>query len=771
MSNLSATNQLDMRRGTYNGATQRKYATYICAGIAITGLLVGTFIGLKTRSDLVTAKEGLLAREQDQTEIYSDHAQSALKQIYQNIRTISMLSDVKTMDRNATNVSDTGKQAIQQIYNNLFTNVSVSEIYIVPATFDPSKTDPATGQPEAPSMVFDQMITGNTAIDQAANAEDKTVQKQPELEDEEYKLLTEQLSYYSTHYGDAKLIDGLNVPVISGRVVMTCDNSDFNKSLKEFDRDGVIFSVPFYSKEGVFKGVISAIVREKVLQGYLPEQDAAMTNPFYNAVVASADPGQANNSVEAVKSASADPNLEFSSVVTLPLPDPQATWSLWRGIPNADIDNNGELTAIKTTEYTGFGIVTFLSLVSIFLVWYVSRYYIEPANSVAAALIGISDGKLELEVPEAGRRDILGKISRAVNVFRNNALDLQKAEAERLATAVRMEEAKRTESTRAQAEQAQKITSTIGHALEILARGDLASRIEADLDGVFSKLKDDYNDASNRLCEVMGTILDGVNDINGGIAEISDATSDLAKRTEHQVSSLQATAEALAEITDDIHSVKANSGLISQAMDQSRKHAERGSEVSSKAVDSMAKIAESTEEMKRFVDIIDEIAFQTNMLALNAGIEAARAGEHGRGFAVVASEVRLLAQKSTDAAKEIKTLIDQSSDLVSGGVESISHTNQALGAIMSSVNGATQYTVKMSAVTEDQSRRIGLINSSVKSLDQVTMQNAAMVEQSNNASQQLLSRVEHLRKLVSFFSLSNSSSYSSEAPRNKNRAA
>ena len=378
---------------------------------------------------------------------------------------------------------------------------------------------------------------------------------------------------------------------------------------------------------------------------------------------------------------------------------------------------------------------------------------------------------MELEVPEAGRRDILGKISRAVNVFRNNALDLQKAEAERLATAVRMEEAKRTESTRAQAEQAQKITSTIGHALEILARGDLASRIEADLDGVFSKLKDDYNDASNRLCEVMGTILDGVNDINSGIAEISDATSDLAKRTEHQVSSLQATAEALAEITDDIHSVKENSGLISQAMDQSRKHAERGSEVSSKAVDSMAKIAESTEEMKRFVDIIDEIAFQTNMLALNAGIEAARAGEHGRGFAVVASEVRLLAQKSTDAAKEIKTLIDQSSDLVSGGVESISHTNQALGAIMSSVNGATQYTVKMSAVTEDQSRRIGLINSSVKSLDQVTMQNAAMVEQSNNASQQLLSRVEHLRKLVSFFSLSNSSSYSSEAPRNKNRAA
>jgi len=161
----------------------------------------------------------------------------------------------------------------------------------------------------------------------------------------------------------------------------------------------------------------------------------------------------------------------------------------------------------------------------------------------------------------------------------------------------------------------------------------------------------------------------------------------------------------------------------------------------------MAKIAESTEEMKRFVDIIDEIAFQTNMLALNAGIEAARAGEHGRGFAVVASEVRLLAQKSTDAAKEIKALIDQSSDLVSGGVESISHTNEALGAIMSSVQGATQFTAKMATVTEDQSRRIALINSSVKSLDQVTMQNAAMVEQSNNASQQLLSRVEHLRKL------------------------
>jgi len=585
MSNLSASNPIEMRRGTYSGAAQRKYATYICAGIAITGLLVGTFIGFKTRGDLATAKQGLLAREQDQTEIYSDHAQSALKQIYQNIRTISMLSDVKTMDRNATNVSETGKQAIQQIYNNLFTNVSVSEIYIVPASFDPSKTDPATGQLEAPSLVYDQMITGNDAVDQASTVEDTTVQNQPELEDEEYKLLTEQISYYSSHYGDEKLIDGLNVPVISGRVVMTCDNSDFNKSLKEFDRDGVIFSVPFYSKEGVFKGVVSAIVREKVLQGYLPEKDAALTNPFYEAVVASTNPGQVNNSVEAVKSASADPNLEFSSAVTLPLPDPQATWYLWRGMPNADIDNNGELSAIKTTEYTGFGIVAFLSMISIFLVWYVSRYYIEPANSVASALIGISDGRLEREVPEAERKDILGKISRAVNVFRNNALDLQKAEAERMATAVRMEETKRTETARAQAEQAQKITSTIGYALEILARGDLASRIEADLDGVFSKLKDDYNDASNRLCEVMGTILDGVNDINGGIAEISDATGDLAKRTEHQVSSLQATAEALAEITDDIHAVKANSGLISQAMDQSRQHAERGSEVSSKAVE------------------------------------------------------------------------------------------------------------------------------------------------------------------------------------------
>jgi methyl-accepting chemotaxis protein len=303
------------------------------------------------------------------------------------------------------------------------------------------------------------------------------------------------------------------------------------------------------------------------------------------------------------------------------------------------------------------------------------------------------------------------------------------------------------------AEATQLTISSIGEGLEHLAKGDLTYRVTADLTGDFAKLKNDFNLAMTRLQDTVKNVLGSTHQIANGAGEISQASDDLSRRTEQQAASLEETAAALEEITATVKKTAANAKEASHSVADAKKAAEDGGRVVETAVKAMDAIANSSKQITDITGVIDEIAFQTNLLALNAGVEAARAGDAGKGFAVVASEVRSLAQRSSEAAKQIKTLINTSSEQVGNGVKYVGETGQALKRIVDQVLQINALVSEMAGAAEQQSTGIEQVNAAVGQMDQVTQQNAAMVEQSTAASRNLASETKVLTDLVGFFSV------------------
>jgi methyl-accepting chemotaxis protein len=300
------------------------------------------------------------------------------------------------------------------------------------------------------------------------------------------------------------------------------------------------------------------------------------------------------------------------------------------------------------------------------------------------------------------------------------------------------------------AEQA-KVVEALASGLEQLTEGHLTARIDAKFTGQYEKLKVDFNAAMTRLQETMNSVLSGADTISTGANEISQAADDLSRRTEQQAASLEETAAALEEITATVKKTAANSKEASVNVTTAKAAAEEGGRVVATAISAMDKIETSSKQITDIIGVIDEIAFQTNLLALNAGVEAARAGDAGKGFAVVASEVRALAQRSSEAAKEIKTLIKTSSEHVGAGVKYVGESGQALKRIVDQVVQINSLVSEMAQAAEQQSTGIEQVNVAVGQMDQVTQQNAAMVEESTAASRNLATETQALSSLVGFF--------------------
>ena len=239
--------------------------------------------------------------------------------------------------------------------------------------------------------------------------------------------------------------------------------------------------------------------------------------------------------------------------------------------------------------------------------------------------------------------------------------------------------------------------------------------------------------------------------MQAGAGEISEAADDLSRRTEQQAATLEETAAALDQITATVKKTAEGATQAATVVETSRVAAEKSKDIVERAVKAMSAIETSAEKISLIIGVIDEIAFQTNLLALNAGVEAARAGEAGRGFAVVASEVRALAQRSADAAKEIKSLITASSVQVKSGVDLVGETGDALSSIVSRVMEIDQLMVEITASTQEQSTALHQVNTAVNQMDQVTQQNAAMVEESTAASHNLTQEGQRLASLVTRF--------------------
>jgi methyl-accepting chemotaxis protein len=374
-------------------------------------------------------------------------------------------------------------------------------------------------------------------------------------------------------------------------------------------------------------------------------------------------------------------------------------------------------------------------------------------GGIADATSALANGDTSRDLEKLARKDELGAIVKSLAVFKENQIHLAQMQAEQQ-TLQGQQESMRREQERQRAENAERqqaVVNGLAEGLDHLADGDLTFRLNTQFSEEYEKLRADFNSAMGRLQETMKVISHNTQGMRSGAGEISQAADDLSRRTEQQAASLEQTAAALDEITATVRRTAEGANQAQSVVSVTKGDAERSGQVVRDAVGAMGKIEQSAKEIAQIIGVIDEIAFQTNLLALNAGVEAARAGDAGRGFAVVASEVRALAQRSAEAAKEIKALISASTREVDAGVQLVGQTGQALQKIVTQIaeiNGVVQ---EISASAQEQSTGLHQVNSAVNQMDQVTQQNAAMVEQSTAASHALAREAEELARLISRF--------------------
>ncbi len=289
--------------------------------------------------------------------------------------------------------------------------------------------------------------------------------------------------------------------------------------------------------------------------------------------------------------------------------------------------------------------------------------------------------------------------------------------------------------------------------LRALSEGDLTRRIERDYTGLFGQLREDANATADKLADIVADIAEAAGRVNRAAAEIASGTNNLAERTEQQASNLEETASAMEELVATVRLNAENAQQANQLASRARGVANHGGDVATKAVAAMGRIEDSSQRIVDIIGVMDEIAFQTNLLALNAAVEAARAGDAGKGFAVVATEVRSLAQRSSEASKEIKSLISTSSTEVRSGVGLVNEAGKALGEIVTSVKRVADIVSEIACASSEQAQGLDQVNQAVTMMDDMTQKNAALVEESTAAARALQDQSVELRGMVSFFNL------------------
>ena len=294
----------------------------------------------------------------------------------------------------------------------------------------------------------------------------------------------------------------------------------------------------------------------------------------------------------------------------------------------------------------------------------------------------------------------------------------------------------------------------IGVGLSQLAEGNLEHRIETEFIPALEPLRVDFNASLGGAGTVDARRSAAIRRRSAsGADEISTAADDLSRRTEQQASSLEETAAALEQITATVKKTAEGAKHARDIVSTAKVDADKSGEVVREAMAAMTGIDKSSKQISEIIGVIDEIAFQTNLLALNAGVEAARAGDAGRGFAVVASEVRALAQRSAQAAKEIKGLISASTAQVDQGVRLVAKTGEALGRIVAQVVEINTVITDIAASAQEQSTGLEQVNTAVNQMDQVTQKNAAMVEEMTAAAHGLAGESEELGQLVARYQI------------------
>lgn len=412
------------------------------------------------------------------------------------------------------------------------------------------------------------------------------------------------------------------------------------------------------------------------------------------------------------------------------------------------------------TELVSAGLVLasiFTPLLCLFMlfVFFARRQISSLLSSLSESMLSLAGGKLQTEIPALDRHDELGKMAGALLIFKDGLAAKQRLEADAELARASAE----TQRARHAAEQEEttarqrEVVLDLTEGLSKLAQGDLAVSLTRQFAGDYERLRSDFNSAISQLRETMSAISSSAGNVRSGAAEMMQAADDLARRTEHQATNQEETTAALGGIMQTVRGNTGNAETARRLASTAQSDAEHSGVIVTDAIGAMSAIESSSRQIGNIIGVIDEIAFQTNLLALNAGVEAARAGDAGRGFAVVATEVRALAQRSAEAAKEIKSLISTSGAQVQTGVRLVGEAGTSLTRIATQVAELNGLINSIATSAANQAAGLSEINTAVEQMDQLTQQNAAMVEQATAASHSLSDEATSLEHLLSRFSL------------------
>ncbi|ARQ01829.1 methyl-accepting chemotaxis protein [Pseudorhodoplanes sinuspersici] len=412
-----------------------------------------------------------------------------------------------------------------------------------------------------------------------------------------------------------------------------------------------------------------------------------------------------------------------------------------------------DMSFLQQSQWT----LLFVGLLLAGLIAFIStRLIATPIQKLTGGMRQLAAGNFDIVLPGVGRKDEIGDIAGAVDEFKKRLAEKMRLEAEKEAEITRREQAERDERTRRETEQARivaEVVAELGQGLENLARGNLTYRVSKEFTAEYKKVQNDFNGAIEQLQDTVQRIASSSMEISNAAAEIATATTDLSQRTEEQAASLEETSASMEEIAATVKQNAENAQRANELTRETRDVAGHGEAVVAEAVTAMARIEESSRRISDIISVIDEIARQTNLLALNAAVEAARAGEAGRGFAVVASEVRSLAQRSSQAAKDIKDLIVNSSGQVEQGVQLVNRAGDSLKEILQSIRAVADIVADIADASSEQAAGVDQINKALAQMDEVTQQNSALVEENAATAKTLEDQSNALDGRVAVFQL------------------
>jgi methyl-accepting chemotaxis protein len=419
-------------------------------------------------------------------------------------------------------------------------------------------------------------------------------------------------------------------------------------------------------------------------------------------------------------------------------------------------DHAGQLAASALRELAlSATLLIFAMLLVAGMMLLVSRRVTGPLRNIQGAMLKLADGDFSVVLPGLDRKDEIGDVANAVERFKRLAVERARAEADetlkRQAAEAELQAKAAEERARAADDQA-RVMDALGQGLSRLADGELTYRMNDRFAEAYEGIRNDFNNAIGRLQETVQAIAGSTGEVSNAAAEISTATTDLSQRTEEQAASLEQTSAAMEEISATVKKNAENAHHANSLTQGASDIAGRGGQVVSEAVEAMSRIEQSSRKISDIISVIDEIARQTNLLALNAAVEAARAGEAGRGFAVVAAEVRSLAQRSSQAAKDIKDLIVSSSGQVGEGVELVNRAGSSLADIVESIKQVADIVGDIANASSEQSVGLEQISKALIQMDEVTQQNSALVEQNAATAKTLEEQQNAMRERMSFFS-------------------